>query len=263
MNKPPSLPSQVEQLRLMKQWAVQAGRIALDWQGNSVEDLKPNNTPVSDADLAVENFLVRKIRAAFPAHRIITEESGQLGPESDWAWAIDPIDGTKAYMRRQPVWGISIGLLFRGAPVAGVIYLPVNHELFWGWEGGAYHNEHRLEPIPGQDFEDIRLFLAVHGHAKEQHALDYPRLLSTGSTVAHLCYLAAGQAVGALVRRVHIWDLAAGMAILGRAGYVTEYLSGRTLDLLPLMDGRKCAEEVLATRPEWMERLRRQVLLVR
>jgi myo-inositol-1(or 4)-monophosphatase len=250
---------QVEQIELIKDWAVQAGQLAQEWQDHGGETLKNDNTLVSEADLVVERFLVEKIQAEFPGHQIIAEESGRAGDATDWAWAIDPIDGTKSFIRRMPVWGVSIGLLYRSVPAAGVIYLPVSQDLFWGWEGGAYWNGRSLAPQMDQEYEDSGLFLAVHAHAREQHALGYPRLKSTGSTVAHLAFLSAGLAVGALVRRVHIWDLAAGMAILCRAGYAIEYLSGRPLDLRPLMGGHKCGEELLASRPEWMGRLRSQI----
>lgn len=251
---------QVEHIELMKQWAVEAGRMARDWQDHASVTPKGNNTPVSEADLAVESFLVEKIRASFPGHQIITEEAGALGASSEWVWAIDPIDGTKAFISGKPVWGISIGLLRECAPAAGVIFLPVSQDLFWGWEGGAFWNGRLLGQTPALDYDDEQLFLAVHSHAHEQHELRYPRLRASGSTVAHLAYLSAGLAVGVLTRRVHIWDLAAGAAILRQAGFAIEYLSGRPLDLQPLMDGRKCAEEVLAARPEWMARLREQIL---
>jgi myo-inositol-1(or 4)-monophosphatase len=253
-------PLQVVDIELVKQWALEAGRMALDWQERVSAELKSDNTPVSEADLAVERFLVKKIHARFPGHQVIAEETGISGPPGDWAWAIDPIDGTKAFVRRQPVWGVSIGLLFRGAPAAGVIYLPVSQDLYWGWEGGAFWNGWPLACQPGQAYDDPELFLAVHSHAPEQHALRYPRLRAAGSTVAHLAFLSAGQAVGVLLRRVHIWDLAAGTAILRRAGYAIQYLSGRPLDLRPLMDGRKCAEEILAARPEWLDRLRSEIV---
>lgn len=251
---------QVGHIELMKQWAVQAGRMARDWQGHASGTLKSDNTLVSEADLAVERFLVEEIQASFPGHQIIAEEAGVSGPASDWAWAVDPIDGTKAFIRGKPVWGVSIGLLYQCVPLAGVIALPVSQDLFWGWEGGAFWNDRPLGRLSAQDYEDEQLFLAVHSHAAEQYALRYPRLKASGSTVAHLAYLSAGLAVGVLTRRVHVWDLAAGLAILRQAGYAIEYLSGRPFDLRPLMDGRKCAEEVLATRPEWMARLRAQIL---
>jgi myo-inositol-1(or 4)-monophosphatase len=149
--------------------------------------------------------------------------------------------------------------MYRFHPVAGVIYLPVSQDLFWGWEGGAWWNDEPLRSKSPGDYNDEIRFLAVHSQAHEDNEVNYPRVQAFGSTAAHLAYLAAGQAVGVLARRVHIWDLAAGLAILEQAGFTAEYLSGRPLDLEELSDGRKTSEQMIATRPEWVDRLRNDI----
>lgn len=245
-------------VKQMEEWAVKAGRIALEYQLQVVETLREDETPVTEADHVVEDYLVDQIREAFPDHRIVTEEAGLLGPESDWVWALDPIDGTKSFARRLPVWGISIGLLHRGEPAAGVIYLPTTRDLFCGGPGGARWNGCMLAPMTGWE-DDSNMFLAVHSHAHEDNQLLYPRIQAFGATAAHLAFVASGRAVGALARRVHIWDLAGGLAILRQVGGKAEYVSGRPLRLDELMDGRKTPEQVLTAASGWLERLHLQV----
>jgi myo-inositol-1(or 4)-monophosphatase len=243
----------------LKEWAVAAGELALAHQKDVVEQFKADDTPVTNVDYLVEKFLVEQVRQAFPDHQLIVEESGRIGPHSDWLWALDPIDGTKSFMRKLPVWAISVGLLYRFQPAAGVIYLPVSKDLFWACEGGAWWNDEPLRSKPPGSYNDDLRFLAVHSQAHEDNEVNYPRVQAFGSTAAHLAYLAAGQAIGVLARRVHIWDLAAGLAILAQSGFTAEYLSGRPLDLEELSDGRKTSEQMIATRPEWVEQLRNDI----
>ena len=82
-----------------------------------------------------------------------------------------------------------------------------------------------------------------------------------GSTAANLIYVARGSALGALIAPVHIWDLAAALAILERVGGEVRYLSGRPVDVGALMDGRRAAEPMLAAAPADLARLLEQVRL--
>lgn len=243
-------------LEQMKRWVVDAGRLALENQHDLDEQIKPDNTPVTNVDTMVEKLLVDAIRSSFPDHQVIGEEAGRTGPQSDWLWALDPIDGTKSYMRKLPVWGVSLGLLHQGQPAAGAVYLPVSGDLYWGWQGGAFWNGDPLGEQPPFAYDSSLTFLAVHSVAHEDNEIRYPRIQAFGSTAAHLAFLAAGKAAGVLARRVHIWDLAGALPILLQAGYAVQYLSGRAFTMEDLLDGQKTREQLIATRPEWMERMR-------
>lgn len=247
---------EVTMIEQMKRWVVDAGKMALANQHDLDEQIKADQTPVTNVDKMVEKFLVETIRAAYPEHQIIAEESGGIGPQSDWLWAMDPIDGTKSFMRKLPVWGVSLGLLYRGEPAAGAIYLPVSGDLYWGWQGGAFWNGESIHTQPPFSYDSSLTFLAVHSMAHEDNEIVYPRIQAFGSTAAHLAFLAAGKASGVLARRVHIWDLAGALPILQQAGCAVQYLSGRPFSVTELLDGSRTREQLVATRPEWMERLR-------
>nr|VFJ42253.1 MAG: myo-inositol-1(or 4)-monophosphatase/inositol-phosphate phosphatase / L-galactose 1-phosphate phosphatase / histidinol-phosphatase [Candidatus Kentron sp. FW] len=100
----------------------------------TVED-KPDHTPVTAVDRAVETALRRLIGGAFPEHGIIGEESGPHRPDAEYVWIIDPIDGTKAFLCGIPVFGTLIALTHRGTPILGVIDQPVNRERWLGVQG--------------------------------------------------------------------------------------------------------------------------------
>ena len=98
---------------------------------------KPDMTPVSDADLAVETALREKLATARPSDAILGEEFGGETELTGRQWVIDPIDGTKNFVRGVPVWATLIALLDDGRPVAGVISAPALVRRWWASEGSG------------------------------------------------------------------------------------------------------------------------------
>jgi histidinol phosphatase-like enzyme (inositol monophosphatase family) len=94
--------------------------------------------PVTEADRAAETAMRHLIRATFPDHGIIGEEFGQIRPEAEYVWVLDPIDGTKSFIAGMPVWGSLIGLLHKGRPVYGMMVQPFTFERFTG-DGKSAH----------------------------------------------------------------------------------------------------------------------------
>lgn len=98
---------------------------------------KPDMTPVSDADLAVEEALRAKLAEARPADAVVGEEFGGEAVFEGRQWVIDPIDGTKNFVRGVPVWATLIALLVDGRPVAGVVTAPALARRWYASEGGG------------------------------------------------------------------------------------------------------------------------------
>jgi histidinol-phosphatase len=107
---------------------------------------KPDNTPVTDADQAVERSIRSGIEAARPTDSILGEEYGTSGA-SDRQWIIDPIDGTANYLRGVPIWGTLIALAVDGVPLVGVASSPALGKRWWAAKGhGAWRSSHGAEP---------------------------------------------------------------------------------------------------------------------
>jgi len=104
-------------------------------RGVAVET-KADQTPVTIADREAETTIKDVLRRAFPDHAFYGEEHGREG-DSEYLWLIDPIDGTKAFVRRYPMFSTQIALLHRGALVLGVSSAPVYGELAWARRGGG------------------------------------------------------------------------------------------------------------------------------
>src|SRR5207302_1509116 len=98
--------------------------------GDLVVDTKADLTPVSDADRAVEDALRRRRAAARPGHEVVGEEEGRSG-EGEWRWIIDPIDGTKNYVRGVPVFATLIALARGDEMVLGVVSAPALCRRWW------------------------------------------------------------------------------------------------------------------------------------
>ncbi len=100
-------------------------------------DSKADASPVTIADRDAESAMRALIEAEFPAHGILGEEHGELRPDAEYVWVLDPIDGTKSFISGIPLFGTLIGLLHRGRPVLGVIDQPVLKERWLGVAGQA------------------------------------------------------------------------------------------------------------------------------
>ena len=104
--------------------------VALEFKG------KKQDNPVTALDRDTETFLRQELRRAFPDHGLLGEEhADDIASDAEYVWVLDPIDGTANFASGLPLWGISIGLLRHGAPVAGCIWVPIGPTL----GPGAFH----------------------------------------------------------------------------------------------------------------------------
>lgn len=237
-----------------------AGALALGQRGLMKAEIKPDHSPVTATDRQVEDFLIAQISARYPAHAILSEESGQRGPTaSSFVWVIDPIDGTRSFAGGLPIWGVSIGILREGEPYAGGFYLPVTQELYWGTSRQAFYNDLPLPRLASIDPDNIMAFLAVQSDAHLHFRITYPRIRSMGSTAAHLAYAVTGVAVGVLVHHIGLWDIAGLLPSLTATGIVVETLSGRPFSPREMLDGRIGAEPLLAAHPSLISSLREAI----
>ena len=108
---------------------------------NIKHKIKKNKTPVTIADIKCENFLIEKINSKYPQHSLLTEETGVIDNGSDFKWIIDPLDGTKNFMRLYPFWGTLLALEWEGEVILGVISMPALGETIYAVkEGGCYYS---------------------------------------------------------------------------------------------------------------------------
>lgn len=182
---------------------------------------KSDGSLVTHVDEAIEQRLVTYLRSTYPDHAIIGEEGTayNLSSQSSYTWVIDPIDGTSAFAGQLPGWCIGVGLLKDGKPHAGIVYAPMNDELYVATpEGHALRNNCPITCATAQsDLLDNWVAMPSDVHRK-YHITYRGRIRTTGATIMSLCYVAAGMAKGALIGSCKVWDLAPAMALLYAAG---------------------------------------------
>lgn len=241
----------------VRTWAAEAGRLARSYFNRVSHVRKADRSPVTQADLEIEIMLRERITARYPDHGIIGEEQGIGSIDREFVWCLDPIDGTAAFIAGLPTWGVSIGVLRYGEPYLGVIAMPLIEDCYWAdVEGPAFRNDEVITVssaarIDGNDW------MGISSYAHRQYRFDFPgKMRSLSSVAADCCYVARGSAVGALIGRANLWDLAAGLSILRAAGAAIVGLSGAPLDVPPLLSHPKLSEPVIIGPPQLMATLR-------
>ena len=126
--------------------ARQAGEIALRYYRSGLAfDAKPDDSPVTRADRECEQFIAAELERAFPDDGLLGEEGAHKASRSGRRWIIDPIDGTRDFVRGNPAWSNLIGLEAGGEVVAGFANMPALGELFTAARGaGAFVNGQRM-----------------------------------------------------------------------------------------------------------------------
>ena len=192
---------------------------------------------VSQADLRAEQILRDELGRARPGYSFLMEESGASGSDNwTWRWVVDPLDGTTNFLHGIPHWAISIGLQRRHTDgstemAAGMIYCPVNDEMFWAEKGGgAYLNSRRLRVSARREMHDALFATGIPFAAvSPRNRLAFARTLGSlmpatagvrrfGSAALDLAWVAAGRYDGYWELGLKPWDVAAGALIVREAG---------------------------------------------
>ncbi|MFQ5829285.1 MAG: inositol monophosphatase family protein [Candidatus Methylomirabilia bacterium] len=135
-----------------------AGAVALQhYRGRLEVTLKPDQSPVTQADREAERVIVETLRARFPEYGFLGEELGAAG-SSEVRWIIDPIDGTRNFVRGIPIWAVLIALEEHGEVTAGVILNPVTRDLHTARKGqGAFVNGEPIRVSTVTELKDAHL----------------------------------------------------------------------------------------------------------
>lgn len=128
------------------------------YDGNVKVTMKEDYTPVTVADVETEKKIKEVILGAFPDHGFYGEETGKSNTDSDFMWLIDPIDGTKSFVRRYPFFSCQIALMYQDEVIVGVSNGVMFNELAWASKGnGAYLNDQLLKVSDINELRDAAL----------------------------------------------------------------------------------------------------------
>lgn len=213
-------------MELAVEAARSAARVALALQAGIVAETKADNSPVTEADRECERMIAGSIHQAFPHDGILGEEGARAEARNGRRWIIDPIDGTRDYVRGNPLWANLIALESDGEVVVGVVNLPVLGHLYWGTRGGgAFRDGSKLQASAKTSVSES--VLCMNGYDKLAKWQYRDRLLGWIEQfwavrglggAADAMMVASGQAEVWIEPSASTWDFAPLKVILEEAG---------------------------------------------
>jgi len=223
--------------------ALTAGRFQRYRLASQVEvAMKGDKNLVTEVDRESERLIVGHLLARFPDHSILAEEGEYPETGSPLRWIIDPLDGTTNYAHGFPWFCVSIGLESAGEPVVGVIYNPVNEELFTAVKGGgAYLNGRRLHVSTRSPLRDTLLATGFPYDCANDPDNNFDNFIAfqkaargirrAGAAALDLACVAAGRLDGFWELKLKPWDVAAGFLMVREAGGTVTTFDGAPYDV--------------------------------
>ncbi len=243
-----------KELKICQQAVKQAGKFLgkefFNWDNKKLK-YKSGNERLTWCDKQAETIILKALNKHFPDYSILSEESGLKDKQSDYAWIIDPLDGTTNFTMHHSLFAVSVALLYKKEIVLGIIYEPILDELYYAVKGkGAFKNKKRIRV--SKNFKLAKSITTYcHGmgpiNTKKAHKVyekfqsNYYHCYHFGCTSLELAAVAAGNTEAHLVSGAKLWDIAAGIILIREAGgLVTDWKNKKwTKNSKTLLAGNK------------------------
>jgi myo-inositol-1(or 4)-monophosphatase len=221
-------------------------------------ELKGEFDLVTEADRASERLILERLRAHYPSHAVVAEETGLHSGTSEYRWYVDPLDGTTNFAHGFPVFNVTLALERAGELIAGVVFDPTRNELFTAEKGGgAYLNSESihvstahcvLASLVATGFPSRKRHENVNVHFYYQLAMLSHGVRRAGSAALDLAYVACGRLDAFWEFGLSPWDMAAGILLVNEAGGACSDMKGGPVNLMGphlLTDNGAIHEEIL------------------
>lgn len=223
----------------------EAAKIALQYFGKVSPITKPedNNQVLTEADIAIGEFIVSKIQEAYPTHNIIDEEAGAIDKGSEFTWVVDPIEATSNFANGSEQYGIMIGLLKDATPIAGGTILPAYGTICLAEKGkGSTKNGQKIHVTSQTDLSELLISYGIDSNRDEPQktrdemqsvaelVLNIRNLRNSGCEAIDGMYVAEGVYGGRINRTSKIWDNVAPHIIVEEAGGLWTQIDGSPMD---------------------------------
>jgi histidinol-phosphatase len=207
--------------------AQQAGQFALGYfdRGIAIE-WKADHSPVTLADRGAEDIIRKALLGKFPADGFLGEESGDTPGSSGFRWIIDPIDGTRSFVRGIPLWATMIGLEYKGELIAGVVFLPAMKQVFHALRGhGAFRDDRCIHVSDINALDKAHVYYSsISWFTKAGHDRQFLELVKQTERQRGFGdfygFMMVAQGSGEIMveHGVHAWDVAAIEPIIAESG---------------------------------------------
>ncbi len=229
-------------LHRIKEIAIRAGALVLEIYDSAFEvKLKADETPLTKADLASNDFIIKELHHAYPDIMILSEESKEdlNRLRQEWLFIVDPLDGTKEFVKRNGEFTINIALIHRQRSVLGVVHAPVKNRTFYALKDLGAYEDNASEKNLCIGVTDKLTNLILVGSASHQNAEEKEFIKSKaewiqtqrlmGSAIKG-CLVACGEAdVYYRFGKTCEWDTAAMQVIVEEAGGIFKELNGKPM----------------------------------
>ncbi|NMM64152.1 3'(2'),5'-bisphosphate nucleotidase CysQ [Clostridium sp. P21] len=220
----------VNELNVAIDAAIRAGEKIMEIYSGSIEvEYKENNTPLTLADKQANDIIVDSLLKNFPEYSILSEEKKDTKDrlENDWCWIVDPLDGTKEFIKKNGEFTVNIALSYKHKSVLGVIYVPVTKELYYAVKGHGAHLklENLFNKLQVSNKKENLILVASRSHTSkqlskliEENKNKFKEVKNAGSSLKG-CLIAKGEAdVYYRFGLTSEWDTAAMQCIVEEAG---------------------------------------------
>ena len=216
--------------------AKQASKALLRYYGKKEKvKQKPNKTLVAVADIEANKVIIKTIKRNFPAHSILSEESGFEDNGSDYKWVIDPLDGTHNFLRGIPIFGTSIALEYKDEVILGVLQFPILNIIAIAEKNkGAFLNGKRIKISDKKSIEHAFVLIEFSYANRKEKTKFLEKLIhktidvrNFGCAIYNLLLIACGKSDSYVILSTNEWDVAAGFLLVEEAGGKITDLSGK------------------------------------
>jgi 3'(2'), 5'-bisphosphate nucleotidase len=227
--------------------AIKAGDIIMGYYDQPVDiKYKEDNSPVTIADIAANDFIVSELRKIDSDLLVISEEDADYvnltADKSEYFWLVDPLDGTKSFIQHADEFTVNIALIHKNQPIGGIIYIPTTQVIYYGYRETPFkqlafkqERDGKKEKITSRVIQKESPII-VTSHSKRNGMVDEflktlpSRTMKLAASSMKFCMLAEGSAdIYPRFGKTMEWDTAAGHAILNAAGGSVKNLDGSSL----------------------------------
>lgn len=227
-------------LEVMKQLATEAGKVIMEvYQSDFQVEYKEDESPLTQADRKANAVIIKGLSESFPEYAILSEEEADNKERrnNDYCFVVDPLDGTKEFVKKNGQFTVNIALAYRQKPVLGVIYVPVTKDLYYAsTEEGAYKTDGQTGMTKALKVSDKKtglIWVGSKSHSTEKeadlmkaHNHQIAEVISAGSSLKG-CMVAEGKAdVYYRFGLTCEWDTAAMQCIAEQSGAIFRQMDG-------------------------------------
>jgi len=182
---------------------------------------------VTKYDQMIDQLIIKEVKKNFPAHKLLTEESGQIKGHSDFLWIVDSLDGTSNFANQNPLFSVCLALMERQELILGAIYAPAINEFYFAQKNrGAFFNGKKIRVSNISNLKESYIFYCEGGEKEKLRTGKilnniYPKitdLRKLGSAGLETAWVAAGRGEACWLTKIEPWDVAAGILLVQEAG---------------------------------------------